>query len=198
MLNLSASPRLAILAFSALLSASPLAAQCSFSLTPNTASFAAAGGNGLVTIAANASNCARTATSNAPWITVSFGSPGTGNGSVGYTPGSEYIGTGADGNAERRRTDVHGNPGGRDVYFLVESGKRDCGHQRRFGQFHHLDELQLDGDHNQHVAGCDLRFGDGRWNGGLYGGGKYHLRGSRGDNFRGNSDVHGEPGRGEL
>ena len=85
MLNLSASLRHAILAFSTLLAASPLAAQCSFSLTPNTASFAAAGGNGLVTIAANASNCARTATSNAPWITVSFGSPGTGNGTVGYT-----------------------------------------------------------------------------------------------------------------
>lgn len=83
--NLSAFLRLAMLAFSALLAVPPLAAQCSFSLTPNTASFAAAGGNGLVTIAASATDCARTATSNTPWITVSFGSPGTGNGTVGYT-----------------------------------------------------------------------------------------------------------------
>ena len=85
MSNQSAFLRFAMLAFSALLAASPLGAQCSFSLTPNTASFAAAGGNGLVTIAASTSNCTRTATSNTPWITVSFGSPGTGNGTVGYT-----------------------------------------------------------------------------------------------------------------
>ena len=83
MLNLSASLRLAILAFSALLAASPLAAQCSFSLTPNTASFAAAGGNGLVTIAANASNCARTATSNAPWIRYRSGRRGQATAALG-------------------------------------------------------------------------------------------------------------------
>lgn len=63
----------------------PAAAQCSFSLTPNTASFTSAGGNGLVTIAASASTCSRTASSSVPWITISFGSPGTGNGTVGYT-----------------------------------------------------------------------------------------------------------------
>ena len=85
MSNQSAFLRFAMLAFIALLAVSPLGAQCSFSLTPNTASFAAAGGNGLVTIAASTSNCTRTATSNAPWITISFGSPGTGNGTVGYT-----------------------------------------------------------------------------------------------------------------
>jgi uncharacterized protein (TIGR03437 family) len=60
-------------------------AQCSFSLSPNTASFSAAGGNGLVTIAASDPSCARTATSGVPWITISFGSPGTGSGTVGYT-----------------------------------------------------------------------------------------------------------------
>ncbi len=60
-------------------------AQCSFSLSPNTAAFGPAGGNGLVTIAATDPSCARTATSSAPWITISFGSPGTGSGTVGYT-----------------------------------------------------------------------------------------------------------------
>ena len=81
----SAFRRLAMLAFSVSLAVPPLAAQCSFSLTPNAANFAASGGNGLVTIAASAINCARTAASNTPWITVSFGSPGTGNGTVGYS-----------------------------------------------------------------------------------------------------------------
>ncbi len=71
-----------------LAAALPAAAQtCVFSLSPTSAQFTAAGGNDTVTITqvSGASNCARTATSNANWITISFGTPGTGNGTVGYT-----------------------------------------------------------------------------------------------------------------
>jgi hypothetical protein len=38
-----------------------------------------------VSVTANSGTCARTATSNSPWITISFGNSGTGNGTVGYT-----------------------------------------------------------------------------------------------------------------
>src|SRR5216683_1824723 len=65
--------------------ATPMAAQCSFSIVPASATFSSAGGNGLITITANTSTCARTATSGVPWITISFGTPGTGSGTVGYT-----------------------------------------------------------------------------------------------------------------
>lgn len=69
----------------AVLLAGPLAAQCTFILTPTSASFSAAGGNDQFFITASQSTCARTATTNASWITISFGSPGTGSGSVGFS-----------------------------------------------------------------------------------------------------------------
>lgn len=68
-----------------LLGASHLHAQCSFSLVPNSASFNSSGGNGLITVTASSAACSRTASSSVPWITISFGTPGTGNGTVGYT-----------------------------------------------------------------------------------------------------------------
>lgn len=60
---------------------------CTFSLSPISANFNSAGGNDIIeiTLVSGASSCSRTATSNANWITISFGSPGTGNGTVGYT-----------------------------------------------------------------------------------------------------------------
>lgn len=72
---------------------------CAFSINPNSASFSAAGGQDTVTITLTSgpSSCTRTVTSNASWITVSFGSPGTGSGSAGYTvqpnPGGARSGT---------------------------------------------------------------------------------------------------------
>ncbi len=73
--------------------ASPAAAQvaCTFALAPAGVSVPARGPNpdgsahGVITVTASRSDCARTATSNVEWITVSFGSPGTGHGTVGYT-----------------------------------------------------------------------------------------------------------------
>jgi hypothetical protein len=57
---------------------------CTYSFSPTSASFAAAGGSGTITVAAQA-GCGWAAVSQAPWITIGSGSPGTGNGAVQYT-----------------------------------------------------------------------------------------------------------------
>lgn len=75
--------RLALILLTAVVAGS--AQNCFFSITPNTASFPAAGGNGQITVTASAGDCQRSVTSNASWITVSFGQTGTGSGTSGYT-----------------------------------------------------------------------------------------------------------------
>jgi hypothetical protein len=56
---------------------------CSFSLSPSSQAFDAAGGTGTVLVQAS-SECSWTATSSVTWITVVSGSSGTGNGAVVY------------------------------------------------------------------------------------------------------------------
>src|SRR5262249_51591445 len=58
---------------------------CTFSLSPSSASPAAAATTGSVTVTASATTCAWTAASNASWITITAGSSGTGNGTVTYS-----------------------------------------------------------------------------------------------------------------
>jgi len=57
---------------------------CTYDIAPDSASFAASGGTGTLTVAAQ-QGCGWAAVSQAPWITVSAGSPGSGNGAVQYT-----------------------------------------------------------------------------------------------------------------
>ena len=57
---------------------------CTFTLTPTAAGFDFDGGNGTVGVATT-SGCSWTAVSNAPWITVTGGASGNGNGTVSYT-----------------------------------------------------------------------------------------------------------------
>jgi Zn-dependent metalloprotease len=57
---------------------------CNFSINPTSASYAAAGGSGSVTVTAPA-GCAWTAVSNATFITITSGSSGSGNGTVNYS-----------------------------------------------------------------------------------------------------------------
>jgi hypothetical protein len=59
-------------------------AQCSFMLSPTSQNFAAAGGMNSVNVTAG-TGCAWTAVSNDAFITVNSGTPGSGNGTVGYT-----------------------------------------------------------------------------------------------------------------
>ena len=73
----------------------PCFAQCTFQIASTLMGTApAAGANYVITVTATASTCARTATSNNPdFLTVSFGSPGTGNGTVGFTvaPNTTFV-----------------------------------------------------------------------------------------------------------
>jgi len=57
---------------------------CTYTINPPSANVAEAGGPAAATVT-TAAHCAWTAASNAPWITVTSGASGTGNGSVAYT-----------------------------------------------------------------------------------------------------------------
>jgi Zn-dependent metalloprotease len=57
---------------------------CSFSINPTSASFAAAGGSGSVTVTTTA-GCNWTAASNNSFITITSGASGSGNGTVNYS-----------------------------------------------------------------------------------------------------------------
>jgi uncharacterized repeat protein (TIGR01451 family) len=59
----------------------------SFSISPSSQSFSAAGGTGSVTVAA-AAGCSWTAASNVPWTSITSGASGTGNGTVNYSVGA--------------------------------------------------------------------------------------------------------------
>ncbi|MBK7079804.1 MAG: hypothetical protein IPH55_03335 [Betaproteobacteria bacterium] len=60
------------------------AQSCSYTLSPASGSFTAAGGTGTATMNVSA-GCAWTAASNASWLTVTAGATGSGNGSVSYS-----------------------------------------------------------------------------------------------------------------
>ena len=60
---------------------------CTYSISPTSASFAAAGGTGSVGVTAGA-GCAWTAVSNASFITITGGASGSGNGTVSYSVGA--------------------------------------------------------------------------------------------------------------
>jgi hypothetical protein len=60
---------------------------CTGSITPNSQSIAAVGGVGNPIAVAAAGNCSWSAVSGSPWITVTSGALGTGNGSVTFTAG---------------------------------------------------------------------------------------------------------------
>jgi BACON domain-containing protein/all-beta uncharacterized protein len=58
---------------------------CSFTVSPISQNFGPTGGTGTAAVTANVSTCQWTASSGAGWITITSGSSGTGNGTVGYT-----------------------------------------------------------------------------------------------------------------
>lgn len=59
-------------------------ASCTYSIAPTNQSFAAGGGTGTINVTTQ-TGCSRMAMSNAPWITITSGAPGTGTGTVGYS-----------------------------------------------------------------------------------------------------------------
>lgn len=58
---------------------------CTFSIAPGSQNIGDAGGPGSTTVTASAGTCAWTASPNAPWISITKGTSGTGNGVVEYT-----------------------------------------------------------------------------------------------------------------
>ncbi len=58
---------------------------CTFTLNPTSATFTAAGGTGSVGVTPSSGACTWNASSNVPWITVTGGFSGTGNGTVNYS-----------------------------------------------------------------------------------------------------------------
>ena len=69
---------------------------CTYDVAPDSASFAAAGGTATLTVAAQP-GCGWAAISQDAWITVSAGSPGTGNGAVQYAVAANTAATGRTG-----------------------------------------------------------------------------------------------------
>jgi len=57
---------------------------CTYSISPTTASFGASGGTGSVSVTTQA-GCTWTASSGAPWMTITAGSSGAGNGTIYYS-----------------------------------------------------------------------------------------------------------------
>ena len=57
---------------------------CTYSINPTSRGGSSNGGSHMITVTAGA-GCAWTATSNVPWITITSGASGTGNGTVEYT-----------------------------------------------------------------------------------------------------------------
>ncbi len=60
------------------------AAACIYTISPTAAHYLAVGGTGSIAVTAGA-GCAWTAVSNAAWLTVDSGTPGTASGTIGYT-----------------------------------------------------------------------------------------------------------------
>jgi hypothetical protein len=64
-------------------STAPPPASCTYSISPRNENLSSLGGAGSVNVSTT-SGCEWTAVSNTPWITLTLGTSGTGNGSVGY------------------------------------------------------------------------------------------------------------------
>jgi hypothetical protein len=67
-------------------------APCTFAIAPTSQNMPAPGGTGTVTVT-TASGCAWTAASNAPWLTITSGASGIGNGSVGFSAAANVAGS---------------------------------------------------------------------------------------------------------
>jgi hypothetical protein len=59
-------------------------ASCTYAIAPTSQNMPALGGTGTVTVTTTGA-CAWTASSNVPWLTITSGAAGTGNGTVGFS-----------------------------------------------------------------------------------------------------------------
>ncbi len=82
---------------------------CTFAIDPTSATVPAAGGTGSVALT-SAAGCAWTATSNAPWLSITSGASGSGNGTIQYSAAVDDRWS-TLGHADHRGTDLHRQPG---------------------------------------------------------------------------------------
>ena len=66
---------------------------CTYSISPTSGSFTAAGGNGSVNVTASSGTCGWTAESSVGWITITGGANGSGNGTVTYSVAANTLST---------------------------------------------------------------------------------------------------------
>ena len=103
------------------------AAACSYTLSATSALAAAAGSSSTVGVTAT-TGCTWTASSNVAWITLTAGTSGTGNGTVGYTVAAKPGGNLADGchHGRRSHADHHADGGLMRLFALPELGICPC------------------------------------------------------------------------
>src|SRR5271157_4185829 len=92
------SPRAGTISIAGLTFTITQASICTYSISPTSASVAAAGGTGGVSVTV-ASGCSWTAAANASWITIASGASGSGNGTVNYSVGANTATTARTGTA---------------------------------------------------------------------------------------------------
>src|SRR5271157_1690643 len=92
------SPRAGTITIAGLTFTITQASICTYSISPTSASVAAAGGTGGVSVTV-ASGCSWTAAANASWITIASGASGSGNGTVNYSVGANTATTARTGTA---------------------------------------------------------------------------------------------------
>ncbi|MCX5821945.1 MAG: BACON domain-containing protein, partial [Deltaproteobacteria bacterium] len=68
-------------------------ATCTYNISPSVHAFNASSNTGTINVTPSSSDCPWTALSNAPWITITAGSPGTGNGTVSYSVSANKTGS---------------------------------------------------------------------------------------------------------
>ena len=176
------------------------AATCAPTISPTSANVVAAGGTGSVPVTA-ATGCTWTATSNAPWITVTAGATGSGAGSVAYSVAANTSTFEPNRDGHDRGRDLYHHPGwnvlrAHDLTDVVQrrrgrrhgQRRRDCGHR-----------LQLDG-HEQRVVdhGYGGRHRQRQWLGHLQRCGKSRRHRAHGHDHRCGGDLHHHPGRGHV
>jgi hypothetical protein len=67
-------------------------APCTYAIAPTNQNVPVLGGTGTVTVTTG-SGCTWTAASNAPWLTITSGASGAGNGSVGFSAAANIAGS---------------------------------------------------------------------------------------------------------
>ena len=170
---------------------------CTFVLVPASAKAAAAGATGTDGVSAGA-GCAWTAASNASWLHVTSGSPGTGNGVVGYTADPNSA-TSARTGSSPSPGNVHRDPGGRErlVHVRAHAGERERGGGRRDGhrRRERRGRLRLGGGEQRVVAPRHLgQPGYRQRRRGLHGRPQLGHERAHGHAHHRRADVHRDPG----